>query len=369
VVIGAGITGCAVAQACAAAGLDTVVLEAGRVGQGATRRASGLMSAEPGPSFRELAGHHGVRDARRAFEAWRAGASQGAALLRKLNIRCQLAPRETLIVARGDERDLRREHHARVEAGLDPGWQTARQVAARMKLDVSAGVRLRGSFVVDPYKACLGLAAAAARRGAALHEQSPVRAVRFTRKHADVVTANGTIRTGAVVVTTGSATAEFKGLRRHFKRRETYLALTEPLLSAMRRELGDPDVVLDAADQRFRILWAPGDRLLVSGADQDETALKTRPDVLVQRTGQLMYDLLRTYPAISGLRPEFGWECGYGRSADGLMYIGAHRNYPHHLFALGESHSVTGAFVAARILLRAIKGTADKADAVFGWTR
>jgi len=60
----------------------------------------------------------------------------------------------------------------------------------------------------------------------------------------------------------------------------------------------------------------------------------------------------------------------YGETADGLPYIGPHRNYPHHLFALGgSSDSVTGAFLAARILARAITGTAAKGDEVFGWTR
>ena len=52
------------------------------------------------------------------------------------------------------------------------------------------------------------------------------------------------------------------------------------------------------------------------------------------------------------------------------MYIGAHRNYPHHVFALGgRRESVTGAFVAARIILRTVQGVADKADDVFGWMR
>jgi glycine/D-amino acid oxidase-like deaminating enzyme len=350
--------------------LDTVVLEADRVGRGSTSRGAGLLAPEPGPSFREVLAAHGLRDARRVFEAWRTGVTQGAALLRRLRINCQLDARETVLVARGDdERDLRKEHAARGDAGLDLGWQTPKQLSARMKLDVSGGVKIRDGYVLDPFRACLGLAAAAVRRGATFGEQSPVRRVRFTRKDADVITAQGTIRTGAVIVTTGSATAEFAGLRRHFKRRETYLVMTEPVPAVMRRELGDRAVILgDAGAEPTRIRWA-GDRLMVCGAEQDETSLKARPAVLVQRTGQLMYDLLRTYPAISGLQPAYGWEASYGRSADGLMYIGAHRNYPHHLFALGGSGDVTGAFVASRLLLRAIKGAPEKADEVFGWTR
>ena len=83
-----------------------------------------------------------------------------------------------------------------------------------------------------------------------------------------------------------------------------------------------------------------------------------------------MYELLTMYPAISGLQPEYGWEMPYGETADGLMYIGPHRNYPRHLFALGGGgDSVTGAFLAARILLARAARRADKGDEVFGWTR
>ena len=108
---------------------------------------------------------------------------------------------------------------------------------------------------------------------------------------------------------------------------------------------------------------------MIGGADQDETPERTRQAVLVQRTGQLMYQLLTMYPAISGLQPEFGWEVPYGVPVDGLMYIGAHRNYPFHHFAAGGSGSLAGAFVASRILLREFQGKAEKADEVFGWNR
>lgn len=371
VVVGAGITGCAVAYACVTAGLDTIVLEADRVGQGGTGRNAGLLATDPEPSFRDLVTAHGVRDARRVFEAWRRGALAGSALLRRLRINCRLAPRDTILVARHDEeRDLRREFEARSAAGLDLSWQTATQLQSRLRLGAAGGIRSRGGFALDPYRACLGLAAAAARRGATYFEHSPIQKVRFTRRHADVVTAHGTIRAGTVVVATGSASAEFGPLRRHFKRRETYCAMTEPVPAGLRKQLGDPTVALaDLSTPPHRICWAPGDRLLVSGADQDETPPRTRPASLVQRTGQLMYQLLTMYPVISGLQPAYGWEAAYGRATDGVMYIGAHRNYPHHLFALGGGGSVTGAFVASRVLLQALQGSSEKADEVFGWTR
>jgi glycine/D-amino acid oxidase-like deaminating enzyme len=84
----------------------------------------------------------------------------------------------------------------------------------------------------------------------------------------------------------------------------------------------------------------------------------------------LMYDVLTMYPVISGLRPEYGWHASYGETSDGLMYIGPHRNYPRHLFALGgPAHSATGAFLSARIVLRALRGRLENEDEVFGWAR
>jgi glycine/D-amino acid oxidase-like deaminating enzyme len=231
--------------------------------------------------------------------------------------------------------------------------------------------KVRDGYLLDPYRACLGMAAAAARRGAACFERSPVTKVRFTRRYADVAVEGGSIRTRRVIVATGTATAEFAQLRRHFHRRETYVVMTEALPVQMRRELGDPRLVLrDSETPPHHVAWTADGRLIVAGADQPETQARVRPDVLVQRTGQLMYELLKVYPAISGLRPEYGWGAAYGETSDGLMYVGAHRNYPHHLFALGgHAVSVTGAFAAARILLRAVQDAPEKGDEVFAWTR
>jgi glycine/D-amino acid oxidase-like deaminating enzyme len=94
--------------------------------------------------------------------------------------------------------------------------------------------------------------------------------------------------------------------------------------------------------------------------------------VIVQRTGQLMYELSTIYPEISGIRPAYGWEAAYGRTAEGLPFIGPHRNFPRHLFAFGDaSHSVTGAYLASRILLRHFLDELNSADEVFGfrWDR
>jgi glycine/D-amino acid oxidase-like deaminating enzyme len=128
--------------------------------------------------------------------------------------------------------------------------------------------------------------------------------------------------------------------------------------------------VRDSADPPHVVRWVDDEQLLVMGADLESPPERQREKILVQRTGQLMYELSTLYPDISGIVPEYGWDAAYARTADGLPYIGPHRNFPRHLFAFGDaSHSVTGAYLASRILLRHYLDELDPADEPFGFTR
>jgi glycine/D-amino acid oxidase-like deaminating enzyme len=349
------------------------MIEASRIGQAATGRSSGLLLPDPAPSFREIVGLHGLRAARHIFATWRRASLDAAALIRRLGIRASLDRVDVLTMSTGTtEPLLRRDAEARAAAGVDGRWLTARLArdAARLDSDAAGGLRLPDASILDPYRVCVGLAAAAIKRGAVIAEKTAMTNVRVSRKDVEIVTAGGSLRARTIVVATGLPTAEFKPLRRHFTPRHTYFAMTEPVAAAIRKQLPAPSLVVrDVAAPAHRVRWTPDDRLLVSGADQDEVPARKRDAALVQRTGQLMYELLKMYPAISGLMPAYGWDATYGETADGLMYIGAHRNYPRHLFALGGRESVTGSFLAARMLVRAIGDAPAKGDDVFGWTR
>ena len=377
-IVGGGLAGCATALACATSGLKAVILERDRIGQGSAGRSAGLLLPDPGPDFTAIAKAHGRRAGRHVFELWRKASLDAAAQLRRLGIKCGLEPCDAAVVAAlgADIKSLRREHDARAEVGLPVSWAPARSLRKDAGLEVAGTMRMRDAFGLDPYRACLGLAATAKKKGGVLFERTAVNTVRPGPKDVTIEVDGGIVRAQTVIVTTGTlatgtATTEFKQLRRHFKPRETYLVLTEVMPPAMRRKMGERTLTLrDTRAPRHRIRWTDDDRILVGGADQDETPLRVREAVRVQRTGQLMYELLTMYPDISGLRPEYGWELSYGETADGLPYIGPHRNFPRHLFALGGAgDSVTGAFLAARLLARAANGAPDKGDEVFGWTR
>jgi glycine/D-amino acid oxidase-like deaminating enzyme len=296
-----------------------------------------------------------------------------AAAIRRLNVRCDLVPQDLLQIVRRDAdavKRLRREYEARRAAGLDHSWLTPAALAREAAIEGGGAIRTRG-FAFDPFRACVGFAAAAVERGAEVFERTPVRRVRAKRKLVEVTTATGTVRGQAVVIATGAPLPDLRALRRHLSPQQGYAVVTEPLPAAVRRELGRRAAsVTDAGSPPHFLRWLKDDRALFAGADQGPVPVRGQEKMLVQRTGQLMYELSTIYPDISGILPAYGWESSYAATAEGLPYIGPHRNFPFHLFAFGDSsHSVTGAYLASRVLLRHHLDDLDASDSAFSFTR
>ena len=110
-------------------------------------------------------------------------------------------------------------------------------------------------------------------------------------------------------------------------------------------------------------------RLLLTGGDGPLLTEKQRPAALVQRTGQLMYECLKRFPAIVGLAPEFGWSTPVVAGPDRFPLIGPHRQYPHQLFSFGTDRDPALAWMASRMLDRAVAHAEEATDEAFGFSR
>lgn len=370
-IVGGGAIGCAVAYAFAAAGVDVALFEAGRVAQNQAARATGIVLHDPEPSFHAIAAQHGIRDARHIYRTARRGSLEYVAALRRLRIECGLQIRDAVHL--GSTPDgiarLEREYQARRDAGLEVAALKGSALFRRTGMSGFA-LATHGNASVNPYKATLGLARAAAARGAKIFEQSPVARIRPLRKSVEIRTDGGIVTASRVVVASGFPTDDFKPLWRRFSRCDGYVVLTPELPASLRRDMTPDRLILrDTASPDHWSHWA-GNRVLFSGADQASLPARAKERALIQRTGQLMYELSVMRPAISGLMPEFAWDVEYSRTVDGVPYFGPHRNYPHHYFAFGGGPGGIGqSFTAARIILRHFLGKEEKGDEPFSFTR
>src|SRR5260221_9527710 len=101
-IVGGGLTGCACAAAFTAAGVKVILLEADRLGAGATAGSAGLLRQDLDASFQASAAEHGVRTARHVWQGFRRASLDFAAALRRLGIRADLAPQDLLVFSPGE---------------------------------------------------------------------------------------------------------------------------------------------------------------------------------------------------------------------------------------------------------------------------
>ena len=365
-------SGAMTAYACAAAGFKVIVLEADRVGHGGSGRASGLLSGEAAESFRELEARSGKRVARSLFDAMQSAPRELASTIKRLNIKADftLADQMRVLLPGHSDKLIRREMAARQAANLKTSWLQPAAVARQAAIESAGAMRLPDAGFVDPFKLTLGFLRAAITRGAKVYEKSAVKRITFTRKTATAYLDSGAITTTNLAICIGEPTQLFKPLKRHLRHEHRYVVLTEQLPPMVRAELGQRTSVLTDSEVPPHHLWFTADnRALFAGGDQKRPADRLRDKTLVQRTGQLMYELTRLYPAISGAMPEYGWEVPLAHPIDGVPYAGSHRNFPFHHFAFGTSHDPARAFLASRIILRSVLGRPEKGEEFFSFAR
>jgi glycine/D-amino acid oxidase-like deaminating enzyme len=373
VIIGGGLTGAACAISFASAGVDVVLLEANTVGGGMVAGDAGVLREGFAGSLHAAVAQHGLRTSRAIWDTLRRGSLDFAAALRRYRIRCDLASSDLITFAARNAdagRPIRREYDTRHGADIEGSWMTPAALSRDTALDSSGGIRTHGS-TLDPYRACVGLMAAAAVRGARVFEHSSVRRIRARRRDLEIVATGGTVTAEFVVVATAAPIQDLRGLRRHLRREHAYGVVTEPLPAAMRRQVGRRASMLEYADEPGRIVrWLADDRVLIHGGRQPEVPARLEGRTLIQRTGQLMYELSLLYPAISGLQPVQSWAGLDSDTSDGLPFVGPHRNYPRHFFAYGSSRHGAGlAWTAARAALRHFTGEATRADQEMSFSR
>lgn len=373
VVIGGGLTGCASAYALAKAGFSVTLLEADTIASGATSGGMGAVLPAPEVPWKAATKAAGARAARVSFAETQAAAKDFAQVLTRLRIACQLQGTDLLVNApfTNDAALLRKEVSARTAAKLDAAWLAEPAARVRLATETRGVMRVRGAWTLDPVKAAVGLAEAARKLGATIIEGVTVKKTTFTRKTVTVVAGGATITATGVVVATGRPGPVFRQLERHVKVTQGYAVVTDPLTAAMRLTVGRRDGLYTEATESPRWLrWLADNRAMFTGLAGPEPPQAKRASAVVQRANQLMYELSLRYPDISGLPPAYGWDFPVVTTADGLPWIGPHRNYPFHFFAIALGwHGDAQAWLAARAAVRHFAGQAGRDDAFLGFAR
>ena len=219
--------------------LRIVVLEAERVGFGASGRNGGWCSALLPMSPEVLAARYGPESARAMQEAMNATVAEVGRVVAEERIDCGFAHGGSLILARNEaqRRRLTDELGSVATLGVDTGqrWLEPGELRSRLPgTDALGAVFTPHCAAVQPAALVRGLARAAERRGVVIHEQSRVTSLLI----GGVGLAVGRVRAPVVVRATEAYTTRLPHQRRALVPLYSLVIATEPLPSDVWARLG-----------------------------------------------------------------------------------------------------------------------------------
>lgn len=185
---------------------------------------------------------------------------------------------------------------------------------ARLASPTYLGALLRenGLALVDPARLAWGLADAALRQGATIHEGEPVTAVEPSGGGLLVRTPSGAVTADRVIMATNAYPGPLRRPRRYVVPVYDYVLVTEPLSRAQLADLGwaDRDGVADAGNQFHYYRLTEDDRILWGGYDAVYHFGNRVGPTLDQRQRTqvvLARHLLQTFPQLEGISFTHRW--------------------------------------------------------------
>lgn len=358
-VVGAGFTGISAALALAEQGYSVIVLEAQRVGWGASGRNGGQLvdGFVETDRIRTRLGDDAARVARDMGLECRDLVVERIA---RYNIDCDLKFGYLDLALKQSELDgFRRD----VDAMQKDGYPHEVFAVDRSELPrfigsprYVGGLVNRGNGHLHPLNLCLGEARAAATLGVRIHEQTPVKHVEHGSP-ARVVTARGTV-TADKVVLAGNAYLG-RSERRLFGQvipSGSYIIATEPLPAERASALLPEDMA--ACDQRVSLDYfrLSADRRLLfgglcnySGRDPRDISATLRPN------------MLKVFPDLADARIDFEWGGYIAISINRIPQLG--RIGESTWYAQGYSgHGLAPSHLAGKVLADAIGGDLTRFD-------
>ena len=313
-VIGAGYTGLSAARVLARSGAKVVVLEAQTVGWGASSRNGGMVLTGLKLGARQLMEKYGRETARRMFRASLNSIDCVRRTVQEEGIDCDFARCGHLEVAckpshfkslADSVEVMAREfnHGARIVSKRDLREEIGSNI-------YHGGLVDEASASVNPARYVAGLARAALKAGAALHERTPVEGIEPMTQQAvtgcRVRTACGALWARKVFVATSGYTGRATpSLRRRIIPIGSYIIVTEPLPEELAREVSPRNrMIYDSKNYLYYYRLTPDRRMLFGGraAFFPETANTIRTSEGILRRG-----MLTVYPQLRGVQVEYVW--------------------------------------------------------------
>jgi glycine/D-amino acid oxidase-like deaminating enzyme len=313
-VIGAGFTGLSAVRTLAKRGATVAVLESQTVGWGASSRNGGMVLTGLKLSTATLISRYGREAAQRMYAASLASIDCVEQLVRDENIECDFARCGHLEVA------CKAKHFVEFQQAVETiarEFNHSLRTVAKEHLSTEIGSAIYHGGLVDetsagvnPARYVAGLAKAAQRAGATIHEHARVNAIERTANNGSggwkITTTRGIIHARDVLIATSGYTgAVTPSLQKKIIPIGSYIVVTEPLPETLAAELSPRNrMIFDSKNYLYYYRLTPDRRMLFGGraAFFPETQSTIRTSAEILRAG-----MLHVYPQLRDSKIDYVW--------------------------------------------------------------
>ena len=309
-VIGGGFTGLGAARQLARAGVKVIVLEAGSVGGAASGRNGGHLNNGLAHSYLAARAELGQQRAIALYRALDDSIDTLEALIAEEGIDCNFRRAGKLKLASkpahfdGIARNFEAVHR---EVDPDTALLTAEDLKSEIGSPFHGAMLSKKSAMMHMGRYAAGLAEAATRRGAVIHENAAVTTHLRDGKRHRLATARGAVTADQVLLATGAYTpTSFGYFRRRIIAVGSFIIATRPLTAAEVASVmpGNRTCVTSMnIGNYFRL--SPDNRLIFGGRARFSAVSDQRSDA---KSGAILkQSLARIFPQLSGVDIDYCW--------------------------------------------------------------
>jgi gamma-glutamylputrescine oxidase len=358
-IIGGGYTGLSSAIHLAGRGYSVVLLEAKRIGWGASGRNGGQCTIGQRKAQDDLEQAYGLEEARRLWDLGVEAVAIVRELIERFGIECDLKRGNLQTALKHSDAAWYQRHaeHMQEEYGFNIRYVDGAELEYFSGSDVfRGGLVEHASAHLHPLNYALGLAEAAQGLGVRIFENSRVNAYDRARP-TRVSTGLGSVSADYVVLACNGYLEKLEPrVAGKIMPLNNFIIATEPLSEEQQRQINPEDLCVYDAKFVVNFWKLSGDGRMLFGGGENYT--RRFPSDIKSFVRKRMLPL---YPQLSHARIDYGWGGTLAVTMNRMPSFG--RLDPDVYYALGFSgHGVQMATLAGKLIAEAVAGTAERFD-------
>ncbi|HJL81390.1 MAG TPA: FAD-binding oxidoreductase [Gammaproteobacteria bacterium] len=360
-IIGGGFTGLLAALNLAEKGYQVVLLEACRIGWGASGRNGGQVGSGYNKKIPELERHYGTSLAKDLWNLTEDAKSIVKDRITQHDIDCDLSFGN--VTVSNDQRDSESDREYVDKLNRDYNYNEIRYLDEAEVHEMFHSPLFKGGGSLDlggmhlhPLNFMLGLAKAATKAGVQIFEQS--RVIQYTKLKPSVIrTEQGQVMAKHIVL---ACNAYLEKLEKRIAGKmmpiNNFILATEPLEESEARFINRDNVC--AHDKKFHVHYfrmSKDHRLIFGGGENYTTRIPKDLKAYVRKT------MLNVFPSLESKIIDYAWSGSVAVTVNRMPHLG--RLKPNVFFAHGFSgHGIALASLAGTLIAEAIDGTVSRFD-------